>query len=301
VSITVNDTIAPIINAPANVTVNTGAGATTCGALITEAQLGTAAATDNAGSVSIQRNGVPAGNIFPVGTTTVTYIASDSAGNSTTATQTVTVVDNTAPTLTAPAPTSVNADGSGHATIPNVVAGTTASDNCGPVTLTQSPLAGTVVGTGAYVITITATDAVGNTRTATTTFTVNVATLSFSLSVSPKIIERGKMAKVDIAYSNNTSERLSVSFVVRDTSSCGSAVVDSLGPFNINAGAQRSANAQFHVPETACIGPHTLTLEVYVGGVLIGTTTTDLAVTEYPELTRSGRRGRHEGSTIRLD
>ena len=118
VSITVNDTVAPTINAPANVTVNTGAGATTCGAVVTEAQLGTATATDNAGSVSIARSGVPSGNIFPVGTTTITYTATDDAGNSSTATQTVTVIDNTAPTITAPAPTSVNADGTGHATIP---------------------------------------------------------------------------------------------------------------------------------------------------------------------------------------
>lgn len=79
ISITVNDTVAPTINAPANVTVNTGAGATTCGATVTDGQLGTATATDNAGSVSIARSGVPAGNIFPVGTTTITYTATDGA------------------------------------------------------------------------------------------------------------------------------------------------------------------------------------------------------------------------------
>src|SRR5262249_25601306 len=150
-----------------------------------EAQLGTASATDNAGSVSIARSGVPGGNVFPVGTTTVTYTATDDANNSSTASQTVTVIDNTAPTISAPAPASASADSTGHATIPNVVAGTTASDNCGPVTVTQSPLAGTVVGTGAHTITITATDAAGNTSTATTTFTVNGVQLLFSLSVSP--------------------------------------------------------------------------------------------------------------------
>src|SRR5690349_14901854 len=59
VSITVNDKVAPVLSAPANVTVNTDAGATTCGAVVTETQLGTASATDNAGTVSIQRSGVP--------------------------------------------------------------------------------------------------------------------------------------------------------------------------------------------------------------------------------------------------
>ncbi|HSK62871.1 MAG TPA: DNA/RNA non-specific endonuclease, partial [Pyrinomonadaceae bacterium] len=83
VSITVNDTVAPAITAPANVTANTGAGATACGAVVTDADLGTATATDNSGSVSVARSGVPPGNVFPVGTTTVTYTATDDAGNST--------------------------------------------------------------------------------------------------------------------------------------------------------------------------------------------------------------------------
>ncbi|HKG58779.1 MAG TPA: DNA/RNA non-specific endonuclease, partial [Pyrinomonadaceae bacterium] len=198
VSIVVNDTVAPVINAPANITVNTGAGATTCGAVVTETQLGTATATDNAGSVSIARSGVPAGNVFPVGTTTITYTATDDAGNTSTATQTVTVVDNTVPTITAPAPTSVNADTTGHALIPNVVAGTTASDNCGPVTVTQSPLAGTIVGVGTHTITITARDGAGNRSTATTTFTVVDGRLTFSITASPNPSNRGKTAKVDI-------------------------------------------------------------------------------------------------------
>src|SRR5262249_23543440 len=224
VSITVNDTIAPSISAPANVTVNTGPNATTCGTVVTDAQLGTANASDNSGSVSVGRSGVPSGNVFPVGTTTITYTATDGAGNSTPATQTVTVIDNTAPTLSAPAPLSVNADSTGHATIPDVVALTTASDNCGPVTVTQSPLAGTIVGTGMLTITITAKDAAGNTSTATTTFTVNsvnVGGLTFSL-ISPTTVKRGKPAKVDIAYANTSAQQMSVSFIVSYTSPCGS-------------------------------------------------------------------------------
>jgi len=282
VSITINDTVAPSISAPANVTVNTGPNATTCGTVVTDAQLGTANASDNAGNVSVDRSGVPSGNVFPVGTTTITYTATDNAGNSNAATQTVTVIDNTAPTLSAPAPTSVNADSTGHATIPDVVAGTTASDNCGPVTVTQSPLAGTIVGTGTHTITLTATDAAGNTRTATTTLTVNIVNsggLTFSLSVSPETVKRGKQAKIDIAYANTSAARLSVSFTVRYTSPCGSFVLDNVGPVPINAGADKSANVPFHVPKTACTGQYTLTLEAYVEGVLVGTDTAVLTVT----------------------
>jgi hypothetical protein len=49
------------------------------------------------------------------------------------------------------------------------------SDNCseaGEITLSQSPAAGTLVGVGTHTITVTATDAAGNSATCTTTFTV---------------------------------------------------------------------------------------------------------------------------------
>ncbi|HEY2964012.1 MAG TPA: HYR domain-containing protein, partial [Pyrinomonadaceae bacterium] len=274
----VNDTTAPTLSAPANVTANTGAGATTCGTVVTEAQLGTATASDNAGSVSIARSGVPSGNLFPVGTTTVTYTATDNAGNSTQATQTVTVIDNTAPSITAPAPTSVAAGLNGQAAVPNVLAGTIASDNCGPVMLSQSPVAGTMVGVGTYTITITATDAAGNSSTATTTFTVNAGGLSFTLTAPPSS-KRGKPAQLDIHYVNTTGEKLWVSYVVRYAGPCDSGVADSGGPVPVNAGSERDVNVQFHVPKTACTGVYTLTLESYVNGVLIGTTTASLTVT----------------------
>jgi hypothetical protein len=58
---------------------------------VSDAELGTASASDNSGSVTITRTGVPAGNLFPVGTTTITYTATDASGNTTTLTQRITV------------------------------------------------------------------------------------------------------------------------------------------------------------------------------------------------------------------
>jgi hypothetical protein len=275
---TVNDTTAPSLSAPANVTVNTGAGAIACGAVVTEAQLGAATATDNAGTVSISRDGVPSGNIFPVGTTTVTYTATDGSGNSTQATQTVTVIDNTAPSLTAPAPATATAAFNGLAAVPNVLAATTASDNCGPVTLSQSPVAGTLVGIGTHTITITATDAAGNTSVATTTFTVNAGGFSFTLT-APATGQRGKPAQLDLNYVNTTGEKILVSYVVRYSGPCDSGVADSGGPTGINAGSERTINAQFHISKDACAGLYTLTLETYVNGTLVGTSTANLTVT----------------------
>ena len=275
---TVNDTTAPSLTAPANLGVITGDGAISCGALVTEAQLGTATATDNAGTVSIARSGVPSGNIFPVGTTTITYTATDGSGNSTQATQTVTVVDNTAPSLTAPAPASATAALNGLAPVPNFLANTVASDNCGPVTLSQSPVAGTMVGVGPHTITITATDAAGNTSTATTTFTVNAGGLSFTLT-APASAKRTKPAQLDAAFFNGTGDRVSLSYVVRYVSPCDNGVAESGGPVNLNAGASRNVNVQFHLSKTACTGEYAFELETYVNGVLIGTTTASMLVT----------------------
>lgn len=100
-TVIVRDTTPPTVTAPANVTVNTGAGNTSCTVVVSNATLGTASANDACqGALSVTRSGVPSGNIFPAGTTTITYSATDASNNTGTATQTVTVIDNTVPTIT---------------------------------------------------------------------------------------------------------------------------------------------------------------------------------------------------------
>jgi len=95
-TITVTDPTPPTFTfVPADVTAYTGAGATTCDTVVNP---GTATATDNCGVVNVTRS--PSGNTFPVGTTVVTWTATDGAGNTTTATQNVIVVDNTPPVIT---------------------------------------------------------------------------------------------------------------------------------------------------------------------------------------------------------
>ena len=89
-NITVQDTTDPIVTAPADVT------AASTGAL-TPVDIGTATATDAVGVVSIT-NDAPAGG-FPAGTTTVTWTATDSSGNTGTAAQNVTITTAPNPTL----------------------------------------------------------------------------------------------------------------------------------------------------------------------------------------------------------
>jgi uncharacterized repeat protein (TIGR01451 family) len=166
-TVTVVDNTAPTITAPANVTVGTGPGATSCSTIISDAQLGNATANDNC-SVTVTRSGIPAGNDFPKGTTTVTYTATDGAGNTATATQTVTVNDTTPPVITVSGANPMTVECHTSFTDP----GATANDNCsGSVAVTSS---GTVnVDTpGTYTLTYTAKDADNNTATATRTVNV---------------------------------------------------------------------------------------------------------------------------------
>jgi uncharacterized repeat protein (TIGR01451 family) len=173
--VNVLDTTAPTVTAPINVTVNTGQGAILCGAMVSDATLGIASASDScAGALSVTRTGVPSGNFFPVGSTTITYSAADGHGNTGTATQTVTVIDNTAPTISCPVALTL------EPTCPSgAIATYTApvgTDNCGGASTTRTAglASGSVFPIGTTTVTHTVTDAAGN--TASCSFTVTVLT-----------------------------------------------------------------------------------------------------------------------------
>lgn len=89
------------VTAPPYKTFNTGASATSCGLLIDSAALGTASASGGCSTLTMSLSGIPAGNVFPIGTTTITYTAMDANGNTGTAEQQITVVDKTPPVISA--------------------------------------------------------------------------------------------------------------------------------------------------------------------------------------------------------
>ena len=151
----------PTITAPNDLTVNTGPGATSCGIVIGDATLGSATANDNCPGVTVTRTGVPAGNNFPVGSTTITYTATDRNGNTAMDTQVITVIDNTVPVITLSQPSENPQYVECHTSYTEL--GATATDNC-----PTSPFAATPSGTvdvdtpGTYTITYNATDSNGN-------------------------------------------------------------------------------------------------------------------------------------------
>jgi gliding motility-associated-like protein len=159
--VTVTDFAAPSITAPPGITVSVTASCSATGVV-----LGNAIATDDCAVASVTNN-APA--VFPLGTTVVTWTAADAGGNLTTATQTVTVVDNTNPTITAPANVTVNANAACEATLVLLGAPTT-GDNCTLSSVTNN--APNAYPLGTTTVTWTVTDAAGNTSTAAQTVTV---------------------------------------------------------------------------------------------------------------------------------
>jgi hypothetical protein len=153
--VTVVDVTAPAVNnCPAPIIVNTGIGRTTCNQVVTWSA---PTATDNCAVTSITSTH-NSGDVFPVGTTTVTYTFKDAAGNASTCSFNVTVVDNTAPVI----PVIADATGECSATVTAPVT----TDNCaGTVTGTTSD-ALTYTTQGTHVIHWTFNDGNGNISTA---------------------------------------------------------------------------------------------------------------------------------------
>jgi hypothetical protein len=134
------------------------------------------------------------------GSNIVTVTATDAAGNTTTRTVVVMVMDALAPVITpsaAPITVTLSATGTGSTT---VAALGTSTDNCGTVTLTASQLNFTCSDLGTKVITLTAIDASGNVKTATKSITV-VDNSAPVLVATPSNVTKGTCnAVVNYAY-----------------------------------------------------------------------------------------------------
>jgi HYR domain len=175
-TVTVQDTTPPVVTPPAPVTAEaTGPS----GAVVS---YGAASASDLVDG-SVAATCAPAtGSAFPLGSTTVTCSATDSAGNTGTATTSVLVHDTTPPVVTPPmditvsAPASVGSLGPTDPTIAAFLAGATATDTVDPSpTITVAGPTSYPVGTTRRV-TFTATDDSGNSASATATVTVVAST-----------------------------------------------------------------------------------------------------------------------------
>ncbi len=169
-TVTVQDTTAPALTLPADVALEaTGPE----GAAYTF----TASAADLVGPANPPATCTHlSGSTFPLGVTTVTCSAADTAGNTGSRSFTVTVQDTTPPVVHVPENASIRwVEPSG----PTYTFTATATDLASPFppAVTCAPPSGSAFPLGATTVTCTATDAYGNTGSAT--FTVTVLTLMY--------------------------------------------------------------------------------------------------------------------------
>jgi PKD repeat protein len=141
----------------------------TCSAIAT---WGDPTAVDNCGGVVLGSN-YSSGDSFPLGDTTVTYVATDDSFNGSSISFTVTVIDEESPTfLSMPGNLDLN-NTPGECNAMASWSEPVASDNCGAVTLEADYSSGEIFSVGDTTVTYTGTDDHGN--SSQSSFTISVA------------------------------------------------------------------------------------------------------------------------------
>ncbi len=178
--VVVLDTVSPVITGlPVNFTIVPNPNG--CDATVSWAA---PSAFDNCGVASFTSN-IASGSTFPVGTTTVTYTATDADGNASSASFNVTVTDVIAPTITG-VPANITQDADPGSCAANVTfTAPVAGDNCTGATLAASHISGSSFPVGTTTVSFTATDAAGNTSNASFTITVTDGEKPVVTSVPP--------------------------------------------------------------------------------------------------------------------
>jgi len=161
----------------------------------------------NDGSVTVVSGASATVMISAEGISTINLRAIDNAGNISALESRTVKIDLTQPTVTCPAAMTASADASCQAAIPNVVQGVTATDNLTPAAsllITQSPAAGTPVGTGPQSITVTVTDMAGNSQTCMATVNIidDTPPAVSGVGVSPAVLRppNHKLVNVTVNY-----------------------------------------------------------------------------------------------------
>lgn len=159
-SVNLTDNIAPVVTCPSDqvLTINSS-----CEYTVPDLS-GLVTGTDNCSSfanMTVVQSPVPGATAD--GITTVLVTLFDEQGNQAQCTATLLPDDTTPPTITCPSPAPVDLGTNCDYTVPNYTSGTLVLDNCPNYTLSQTPAIGSTINPGMNDVTITVTDAGGNT------------------------------------------------------------------------------------------------------------------------------------------
>lgn len=229
-NVIVNDLEAPLFSQCPLPTLTATTNSNDCQALVT---VNPPSTTDNCGATQVagQRNDGQALNVpYPVGTTTISWVAMDMNGNSNTCTQDVIVSDQTAPIFSVTCPQATISANAGPTCTANLsITVPTATDNCGSVASvigvrSDGQALSADYPNGITTITWTATDNMGNSATCSRLVQVN--------DITPPTL-------VGVPSNSTVSCPAPALPTVTATDNCGSAsvnVTQSVSPGNCTTG-----------------------------------------------------------------
>ena len=174
-------------------------------------------ATDNCGIPTVSQTPT-VGTIISGHNTiqTITLTANDGNGNTTATNFDITLIDSTIPTLSDVADFEENLDTNCEFSIPDYTALTTATDNCGIPTVSQTPAVGTIINGHNTVQTITLTADDGNGNTTATNFNITLID-----SIAPTAITQN----ITVQLSNDGFATITANLI--DNSSTDNCGIDS--------------------------------------------------------------------------
>jgi hypothetical protein len=255
-NVVVTDTSAPTVAVPSPITTEATSAA---GAVVTYPA---ATATDDVDGNLTPVCQPASGSTFALGTTTVTCTATDQAGNTGSAPFTVTVLDRTAPVVTVPGPIQREATGPTGAAVTFTA---TASDTVsGALSPTCTPASGSTFAIGTKTVSCIATDAAGNTGSATFQVTV-VDTTAPTLTVPANITVAATSASgATVSYATSATDLVDGSRPV--SCSKASATVFPVGTTTVTCTAADTRGNTVTKTITVTVQPYRADLKVAVSG-----------------------------------
>ncbi len=217
----------------------------------------------------VQQSPAP-GTLVGIGTTTVTLTVSNSFGLTATCQTTVTVVDTTPPqVVTCPAPVLLSADAACVALMPDLRPQFAAADNC-PLTVSQTPVPGTVLALGLTSVTLTATDSNGNSTNCLTSVTVQDTTPPAIVCPANQTAACATSAGAAVNFTSTATDNCTALVPVVCTPASGSTFA--IGVTTVTCVATDAANntSSCNFTVTVSDSPRpTMTIVKQAGGVLI--------------------------------
>jgi hypothetical protein len=245
-TITVQDTTAPSLTVPADITKE----ATSAAGAAVNFTTSASDAVDSTPTISCSdgSNAVHSGDTFPLGTTTVSCTASDDAGNESAAEAfTITVQDTTAPSLNLPADKTAEATSAAGAAVTFSVSANDAVD--GPVSVNCDASSGDTFPLGMTTVHCSATDAHSNAANGSFTITVQDTTApSLNLPSNITTTAASNSSKV-VSYSASATDLVDGPVTVNCSPASGSSF--GVGTTTVNCSATdahgNTANGSFTV------------------------------------------------------